>query len=144
MPKVIPENLTSHILPFNWNVHQVWSLEATVQQVPFAQFAYLLQLPLWSSVPHQGMLFDTRPIDVINNPNYSIHQTQRLEQADVKYPIDVLIMQDQQFTLDGVHRIAKHFILNSSTIPARFHDESVISVIHNENIVAMQSKGNNQ
>jgi hypothetical protein len=80
----------------------------------------------------------------VNNPNYSIHQTQRLEQADVKCPIDVLIMQDQQFILDGVHRIAKHFILNSSTIPARFHNESVISVIYNENIVAMQSKGKNQ
>jgi hypothetical protein len=143
MTKVIPDNLISHILPFNWDVSKVWALEAKVQQVPFNDFAYLLELPLWSSLPHLGMLFDTRPIDVIKNPNYSMHQTQRLEQADAKYPIDVLIMRDQQFILDGVHRIAKHFILNSSTIPARFHDESVISVIYNENIVAGQAKGNN-
>ncbi len=127
--KVVPEILEDHILPFNWDVRKVWALEAKVTQIPYTEFAYLLELPLWSSVAKHGLLFDICPMDIIRDPNLSIYQTQRLQQIDLQYPIDVLIAQDKRWMLDGVHRIAKHFILNSAMLSVRFHDESVISAI---------------
>jgi len=129
VPKIVPEILRDHILPFNWDVRKVWALEAEILHIPHAEFAYLLELPLWSSVPNQGLLFDICPIEVIRNPDASIYQTQRLHQVDLIYPIDILRFQGRPWVLDGVHRIAKHFILNSFTLPARFHDEKIIPAI---------------
>lgn len=129
MPKVVPEILRDHILPFNWDVRKVWVLEAEILQVQLSEFAYLFELPLWSSVPNHGLLFDICPIEVIRNPDASSYQTQRLHQVDLRYPIDILRFQGRLWVLDGVHRVAKHFILSSSTFPARFHDESIISAI---------------
>lgn len=62
--KVVPEILEDHILPFNWDVRKVWELEAKVTQIPYTEFAYLLELPLWSSVAKHGLLFDICPMDV--------------------------------------------------------------------------------
>lgn len=129
MPKAIPEILKNHILPFNWDVRKVWAIEAEVVQVPCSEFTYLLELPLWSSVPKRGLLFNVRPIEVIRDPSVSTYQARRLDQTELEYPIDILLMQDRRWVLDGVHRIAKHFILKHSTIPIRYHNENFISEI---------------
>jgi len=129
MHKIIPDILRDHILPFNWNVRRVWALKADVVQVPCSDFAYLLKLPLWSSIPNQGLLFDICPMDVIRNPNVSIYQTKRLQETQTQYPIDVLVMNERRWILDGVHRIAKHFASNSAVVSVRFHDESIIPAI---------------
>ena len=129
MPKIVPDILKDHILPFNWDVRKVWGLKADVIQVPTSEFAYLLELPLWSSVPKQGLLFDISPMDVIRDPHASIHQSQRLREAALRYPIDVLVAQEKWWILDGVHRIAKHFTLKKPTLTVRFHDESIIPAI---------------
>lgn len=129
MPKIVPEILKDHILPFNWDVRKVWALKADVVLLPFTEFAYLLELPLWSSVPKHGLLFDICPMDVIRDPSVSVYQHQRLQQVELQYPIDVLLAQDKRWILDGVHRITKHFILNSPTLAVRFHAESIIPTI---------------
>lgn len=129
MPKIVPDILKDHILPFDWDVRKVWGLKADVVQVSTFEFAYLLELPLWSSVPKQGLLFDTCPIDVIRDPEVSHYQAQRLQQTDLQYPIDVLVAQEKQWILDGVHRIAKHFILKKTTLAVRFHNEYIIPAI---------------
>ena len=124
-----PQILLEHIPPFNWDVRKIWEIDAEVAHVPTAEFAYLLELPLWSSVAKQGLLFDIHPMDVIRHPSLSAYQTQRLEQAGLQYPIDVLVARDKRWVLDGVHRIAKHFMLNSPALPVRFHDEFIIRAI---------------
>ena len=94
-----------------------------------SEFAYLLELPLWSSVPKQGLLFDICPMDVIRDPKVSSYQAQRLRETELRYPIDVLVANEKRWILDGVHRIARHFVLNSSVLAVRFHDESIIPAI---------------
>ncbi|MCX9155649.1 hypothetical protein OPU71_05865 [Niveibacterium sp. 24ML] len=129
MPKQVPAALEAHILPFHWDVRKVWALDSEPVAVPVSDFVYLLELPLWSSVPDQGLLFDVCPMQVIRDPRASAHQTRRLNNADLRYPIDVLLISEKRWILDGVHRIAKHFAQNHSTLLARFHDESVIPFI---------------
>jgi hypothetical protein len=68
-------------------------------------------------------------MDVIRNPNISIHQAKRLQETQLRYPIDVLVMNERRWILDGVHRLAKHFVSNSSVLSVRFHDESIVPVI---------------
>lgn len=129
MPKIVPDILKDHILPFDWDVRKVWELKADVIEVPTSEFVYLLKLPLWSSAPQQGLLFDICPMDVIDDPHASIYQAQRLQKTELRYPIDVLTLQGKRWILDGVHRIAKNFTLNKSILAVRLHDESVIPTI---------------
>lgn len=125
----MPALLKAHILPFGWDVRRVWRLEANTVTIKTSELAYLLELPLWSSAPGHGMLFDTRPIDVLRDPALSPYQTQRLTDADLKYPIDVLLLDQRLWILDGVHRIARHFQLKHQELPARIHDKRVIPAI---------------
>jgi len=129
MQKIIPEILKGHILPFNGDVRKVWGLEGDATEVRCCEFSHLLELPLWSSVPNRGLLFDISPAEVIRDPSISVYQTQRLQQTELRFPIDVLIMQEKRWILDGVHRIAKHVMLGKPTLFARFHDESIIPEI---------------
>jgi hypothetical protein len=121
MSKIVPKILQTHILPFNWDVCKVWALEASVERVLCTELSYLLDLPLWSSVPDRGLLFDIRPIDVIRDSRYCTYQTQRLKMVNLAYPIDILVIQKNRFILDGVHRIAKRFFTRS------IYDRSSIS-----------------
>lgn len=129
VPKIVPAFLKDHILPFNWDVRKVWLLDADVAYVPISELAYLLELPLWSSVPKQGLLFDICPMDVIRDPKVCCYQAQRLREIELRYPIDVLVANEKRWILDGVHRIAKHFVLNSTVLASRFHDKSIIPAI---------------
>ncbi len=127
--KGIPEKLKEHILPFNWDVRAVWALDAMKLRRCRKKFDYLLDLPLWSSVPQKGMLFDLAPIEVIRNPEMWPYQNQRLSAADTFYPIDFLVLNGKNWILDGVHRLAKNFISKVEFVEVRYHEESIIHKI---------------
>jgi hypothetical protein len=126
MVKDVPSILVDHILPFNWNVREVWNLKAERSLQPYSDFDYLLDLPLWSSVPNQGMLFDISPREVIICPERSLYQYHRIEQVDISFPIELLIYQERQWILDGVHRLTKIFQFGAEFVPIRLHLETVI------------------
>jgi len=124
--KHLPDILANHILPFDWDVRQVWGLEKEVAVRPLAAFAYLLDLPLWSSVPNQGMLFDISPREVIDHPQRSLHQYERIVEADTDFPIDLLFYQEREWILDGTHRLAKLFLVGEKSVSVRVHSEGII------------------
>jgi hypothetical protein len=129
MSKNIPTELRDHILPFNWDVTKVWSLDVKVVDVLISKFEYLLNLPLWSSVGGKGMLFDLKPMSVISNPSISPYQAERLSITDTTYPIDFLIFNDRPWILDGVHRLAKLYSRGEAKVRTRFHPESSLPMI---------------
>ncbi len=128
-PKPVPAVLTDHILPFHWDVSQVWKLGGEVLLRPRTDYDYLLDLPLWSSVPRQGMLYDISPREVILHPGGSPHQAERIRLADTRYPLDFLMLDGRPWILDGVHRLAKHHQMKTEFIGIRIHPESVIGSI---------------
>ncbi len=129
MNKSIPVELQTHILPFNWDVKLVWSLTTPVQEIHREEFDYLLALPLWSSIPNSGMLFDVSPIEVIKRPKRFPHQYKRILQADTKFPIELIEYNNKNWVLDGVHRLAKMYLKNNKIINVRIHPRDVISTI---------------
>ncbi len=134
MTKNVPSVLANHILPFNWDVRKLWNLEAEISLQPRSDFDYLLDLPLWSSVPNQGMLFDISPREVIACPERSPHQYHRIKHADISFPIDLLIYREQPWILDGVHRLTRIFQFGSEFVRVRFHSEAVIHHITSQKI----------
>ena len=132
MVKSIPPELVSHILPFNWDVRNVWSLPTPAQQIKRSELDYLLDLKLWSSVPKAGMLFDISPRSIIADPASCPHQYQRLQQADISFPIDMLYYQGRSCILDGVHRLAKLHLMHSEWVALRLHSEAIIDAIRTD------------
>ncbi|RYD23082.1 MAG: hypothetical protein EOP88_05605 [Verrucomicrobiaceae bacterium] len=125
-PKIVPPHLSDHILPFQWDVREVWKLPGEVMLRPRADYDYLLDLPLWSSVPEQGMLFDISPREVILDAEQSPFQTERVRMADMRYPIDFVETDGRLWILDGVHRLARHYQMGTVFIRVRCHPGSVI------------------
>ena len=124
--KILPDILADHILPFDWDVRLVWTEEAEVSRWPIADLAYLLDLPLWSSVPGRGMLFDISSREVLASPDRSPHQYLRVLQADLAFPIDLLRYRECHWILDGVHRLAKLALLGEDFVGVRVHSEAII------------------
>jgi len=50
---------------FDWDVRQLWSLRLPVEELPVAEFRWLLQLPLWR---WGGRRFVLRPAEVLCDP----------------------------------------------------------------------------
>jgi hypothetical protein len=132
MVKRVPSEIEEHILPFNWDVRRVWELDAAIVLRTLESFDYLLDLPLWSSRPKCGMLFDIAPREVLASPGISPHQTQRIHDSRIEFPIDLLRYQGRDWVLDGVHRLAKLIAIGEKTVRVRVHDETVIPRIKNE------------
>jgi len=133
MGKRIPGTLKDYILPFNWDVKTVWSLEAPTRKVNRSSLDYLLHLPLWSSIPGKGMQFDISPLEVIQDPTRSPHQAKRIENTDTIYPIDMIELEGKLWILDGIHRLAKLYVLGVDYICVRIHHASVIEKITDAN-----------
>lgn len=129
MPKLIPVGLKDHILPFHWDVRLVWGLRAPITILPRADLDYLLDLRLWSAIPRAGLTFDISPKAAIQNPQASPHQYQRVLDADPAFPIDVLHFENRHWILDGVHRLAKLYLLNHGAVSVRIHSHEVIPII---------------
>jgi hypothetical protein len=142
MKKRIPEKLKEHILPFNWDVRAVWALDAKKFRLCRKEFDYLLELPLWSSVPKKGMLFDLAPIEVIRNPDMWPYQNQRLLVTDTSYPMDFLVLNNKNWILDGVHRLAKNYISKVEFVEVRYHEESIIHKIWKSQPFASRERKN--
>ncbi len=133
MGKRIPEQLRFHILPFNWNVEMVWALEAPVNKIERSTLDYLLHLSLWSSISGKGMLFDISPIEVLRDLSSFPHQAERIERADVSFPIDMIDWKGKIWILDGVHRLAKLYKQEANYVKARIHASSVVQKIEDVN-----------
>ncbi len=127
--KIIPDILADHILPFDWDVHLVWEEAAEVFPRPLTDFDYLLDLPLWSSVPNRGMLFDISPREVIAFPQRSPHQYQRVLKANIIFPIDLVHYQEREWILDGVHRLANLYLMGTDFVSVRLHSNAIIPQI---------------
>ncbi|MFD2177169.1 hypothetical protein [Veronia pacifica] len=121
MSKYIPKELEKFILPFNWDVKKVWELPAPIEDAEMSVFEFMFDLPFWSSRPNAGMLFDISPNEVLENMNLYPHQKDRVENADIQYPIDLIFENGTYYILDGLHRLARHKLMGNKTIKARRH-----------------------
>lgn len=134
MVKTIPAILKSHILPFNWEVKKVWKLKTPVIAAKRSDFDYLLNLPIWSSRPNAGMLFDITPTHLLLEPESCPYQIERIAEADTQYPLDFLDYQNKLWILDGVHRLAKLHQNKVDMISIRIHQENILSLIQRNEV----------
>ncbi len=71
------------------------------------------------------MLFDITPNQVLSNLAKYPHQTKRVENADIKYPIDCIYENSAYFILDGLHRLARLKLMGCKTVKVRRHKMAI-------------------
>ena len=121
----MPLSLRRVIPPFDWDVRAVWALDAPTVVVPRTELDPLLTLPMWSSRRGCGPLFDLVPLDVLADPALHPRHRDRIEAADVRFPLDFLLQDGDRYVLDGLHRLARLHRDGVTEVSVRHHGPAV-------------------
>jgi hypothetical protein len=105
---------------------RLWRLPLAVTAAEVRSLAWHLRLPLWAD---GGVPRSVAPIDVLRCPARFPDQHARMLAADLAFPIDVLDRPDGPTILDGVHRLAKAWLLGMPEIAVRLLPPAQLSRI---------------
>ena len=104
----MPEELRAVFPPTRWQLDKLWALDLKVEPVEVADLVWMFELPLWQL---DGERFKVTPNQVAETPmNFRPHY-QRVMDADLDFPINLVAYRGRLVVLDGVHRLLKaHFL----------------------------------
>ncbi|MGW6195443.1 hypothetical protein ACWF0M_04770 [Kribbella sp. NPDC055110] len=105
---MMPDPLREVFPPYRWNLAKLWELELKVEPVEIADLVWMFDLPLWQL---ESERFRVTPHQVAETPmNFRAHY-QRVMDADLDFPINLVAYRGRLVVLDGVHRLLKaHFL----------------------------------
>jgi hypothetical protein len=119
----LPESLQGIFFGFLWDTHKVWRLPTESSIVAFDQLAWLLELPVWTTVRGEAR-FDLAPKTVLASPQQFPDRWRRILEVDLVYPLEMFRSdQGRWVILDGYHRLARHRIELSANIAVRLHPD---------------------
>ncbi|MGW7685120.1 hypothetical protein ACWGID_30540 [Kribbella sp. NPDC054772] len=105
---MMPEALREVFPPYRWQLAKLWELDLKVEPVEIADLVWMFDLPLWQL---EGERFKVTPHQVAETPmNFRAHY-QRVMDADLDFPINLVAYRGRLVVLDGIHRLLKaHFL----------------------------------
>ncbi|MGZ0147535.1 hypothetical protein ACXJJ3_10730 [Kribbella sp. WER1] len=105
---MMPDALREVFPPYHWQLAKVWELDLKVEPVEVADLVWMFDLPLWQL---EGERFKVTPHQVAETPmNFRAHY-QRVMDADLDFPINLVAYRGRLVVLDGIHRLLKaHFL----------------------------------
>lgn len=103
--------------PFWTDNKKLWALDVPVEDFNINELLWIFDFPFWED--EDGNLVIT-PNEVINNiDQYPIHKD-KMNKADISYPIDIMRNKKGEWlTLDGLHRLVKLYINGKKIIKVR-------------------------
>lgn len=101
----------------NWEEELIWSLDLPVKEVDIKDLLWHLDIPYWDNDDSQRWFVSPR--DVINKEIGTIDEQKRVENVDLKYPIELFEDNGKIFILDGLHRLTKLYIQGAKSVKAR-------------------------
>jgi len=63
--------------------------------------------------------YNLKPWEVTKNPDKHSTHWEKIQEADLKYPIDIMENKGRWLILDGLHRLVKAYILKMKTVKVR-------------------------
>ncbi|TDD61006.1 hypothetical protein E1263_09365 [Kribbella antibiotica] len=105
---MMPAELREVFPPTTWQLEKLWALALKVEPIEVADLVWMFELPLWRL---DGERFKVTPNQVAETPmNFRPHY-QRVMDADLDFPINLVAYRGRLVVLDGVHRLLKaHFL----------------------------------
>lgn len=124
--RVMPDIIKEVGFDFHWEEEKVWALDLPVEEMPISELEWHFDTPFWFT---RGGYYDLKPRQVINNPKEHIWEYGRTMAADLNYPLDIMQWRGRWLLLDGLHRLAKAYVLGYKTIKVRKVPQKAIPLI---------------
>jgi hypothetical protein len=105
---LMPDAVREAFPPTRWQLRKLLALDLKTEPVEVADLSWMFELPLWQL---DGERFKVTPSQVAATPmNFRPHY-QRVMNADLEHPINLVAYRGRLVVLDGVHRLLKaHFL----------------------------------
>lgn len=127
MRRELPKIIREVGFDFRWDEHKVWQLDLPTEEMPIDKLAWHFDVPFLWSKPNG--YYDIKPREVIDSPRNYSEEYARTMQADISYPIDVMLWRGRWVILDGLHRLMKQYIEGNEAVDVRKVPKSLITLI---------------
>ena len=112
---------------FSWDTEKVWWLNEPTVVVPIHTLLWHFDMPFWNSEWTDE--YNLTVWDTFLNPQREIHHWDAILNANIQYPLDVMPNKWKLLLLDGLHRLAKLYLMGNTEIPVRIIPQSRIPEI---------------
>jgi hypothetical protein len=112
-----PTNLTNAGLSLFVNTQLLRELPVEVVEVPIEKLLWHFDMPVWDKEGTDD--WNLTPWQVICDEAGSKPHRERIDQADLVFPILVTTFHDRLVIIDGVHRLVKAYEAGNKTIQAK-------------------------
>ncbi len=114
--RTMPPEIAAVWVPFDWDNAKLWALDLPAAPLPVTEVAWMLDLPCWR---RGAEWFVVRPREVLDHPDLHPEHRDRIERADLRWPIDITRNRDRWHVLDGLHRLARIVRAGGAVVQAR-------------------------
>lgn len=116
-----------------YDIEKLWELtnDLIPQKILVNKLIYMLNELLWSDaegtdLPAPGN--DISPMQVMQNPSLSKYHTDMIKEADLSYPILLLITTNGTLdVIDGLHRLSKAYMMRKKYISGVIIPDDILS-----------------
>lgn len=126
----IPADILKYGFEFEIDIAKIWALESPTLNFPIKDLLWHMNITPWD---HEGKPLSIGPADVIKNPDLYPNHYERIQKADLSYPIDISYNNGRWVIVDGLHRLCAQIAIandENDTVKVRVHArEAIISCI---------------
>jgi len=102
---------------FHADEPKLWAADIPVEEIPISEIEYNLDIPYLEQEGTEDWNLSIRML--IDNFDKEPFHAKKVNEADLKYPIEIYSHKGKWIILDGVHRLAKAVKLGRKTIKVR-------------------------
>ncbi len=112
-PRIIQDSTPD----FEWDSKKIWQLDLPVIEINIQDLLWHFDLPFWEKEGTDD--WNLTPWELLQNSVAEPTHYQKIQQADLQYPLDVIEFKGKYRILDGIHRLAKAYLNGQQTIKVR-------------------------
>ena len=90
---------------FDWDIEKVWKLDVPVVQMDIEDLIWHFDIPFFDKDGTDD--WNLTPWEVIKKIEGTMGHQTKVNDADLKYPIDIMENKGRLLILDGLHRLVK-------------------------------------
>ncbi len=90
---------------FRWDSKKVWALDIPAEEMDMQDLIWHFDIPFWEIEDTDD--YNLTPWEVINEPEKHSPHYKKVQEADLKYPIDIMENKGRWLILDGLYRLVK-------------------------------------
>lgn len=115
---------------FMWDSKKVWALNIPVEEMDMQDLIWHFDIPFWEAQDTDD--YNLTPWEVMDDTEKHSTHYKKVQEADLKYPIDIMENKGRWLILDGLHRLVKAHMQGLKKVNVRKIPRGKISEITRE------------